>query len=87
MDAKQKMIEFTTDDGQLQSFYIVEQTKIAGSNYLLVTESVEDNAEAYIMKETVEEENQSIYEILDDDTEIEAVSKVFAELLDDIDIV
>lgn len=87
MDAKQKMIEFTADDGQIQSFYIVEQTKIAGNNYLLVTESEEDNAEAYIMKEALEEGNQSIYEILDNETEIEAVSKVFSELLDDIDIV
>lgn len=87
MDAKQKMIEFTADDGHIQSFYIVEQTKIAGNNYLLVTESEEDNAEAYIMKEALEEGNQSIYEILDNETEIEAVSKVFSELLDDIDIV
>lgn len=87
MDVKQKMAEFTADDGQMQSFYVIEQTSIAGSNYLLVTDSMEDNAEAYIMKETLEENDQSVYEILDDDTEIEAVSKIFAELLDDIDIV
>lgn len=81
---------FTIPDTQEEvEFYIVEETRINGINYLLVTETDEgeEEAEAYILKDTSKmEEKDSVYEMVEDDTELEAVSKVFAELLEDIDI-
>lgn len=44
-------IEFQTEDG-IQEFYVEEQTRINGFNYLLVSDSVtEQEAEAYILKD------------------------------------
>ena len=58
---------------------------INGKNYLLVTDSEEDEAEAYIMREVTDEENQTVYEMVEEDTELEAVSKIFSELLEDVE--
>lgn len=81
-----RQIEFITDDGEKVSLFVIEQTTVVGVNYLLVADSDEDEAEAFIMKEIIEDEGQSIYESVEDDNELEAVSKVFEEILDDIDI-
>ena len=68
-------------------FFVVEETRIAGVSYLLVTESEEDEAEAYLLKDLSEDgEAEARYVFVEDDEELEAVSKVFAELLDDVDL-
>ncbi len=79
---------FTTPDTQEEvEFYIIEQTRINGINYLLVAETDEEEAEAYILKDTSKmEECDSIYEMVEGDEELEAISKVFSELLEDIDL-
>lgn len=39
------------------------------------------------MKDTSKpEESESVYQVVEDDTELEAVLKIFEELLEDIDI-
>ncbi len=85
MEEKTEYIEFETEDGEKVPFYIVEETMINGKNYLLVTDSEEDEAEAYIMREVTDEENQTVYEMVEEDTELEAVSKIFSELLEDVE--
>lgn len=80
-----KVVYFTTDEGEEVPFFVVEETKIAGENYLLVTDSEEDEADAYIFREVPENENDSFYEMVEDEEKINALSKVFAELLDDVD--
>ena len=80
-----KVVYFTTDEGEEVPFFVVEETKIAGENYLLVTDSEEDEADAYIFTEVFENENDSFYEMVEDEEKINALSKVFAELLDDVD--
>ena len=52
-----------------------------------MTDTEEDDAECLILKETgVEEQTDKMYEIVEDDTELLAVSKVFEELLEDVSI-
>ena len=46
-----KVVNFTTDNGEEIPFFVVEETKIAGENYLLVTDSEDDEADAYILRE------------------------------------
>ncbi len=84
----QDKIEFTTEDGEKVLFSVIEQTMIAGVNYLLVTDGDEEDEEsaAYIMREVKDEDQQVVYEFVEDDHELSAISKVFGELLDDIDI-
>ena len=81
-------IQFTFEDtSEAVEFYVLEQTTINGSVYILVTDSEEDDAECLILKDTsAKEESDSVYEMVKDDTELKAVSKVFEELLEDIDI-
>lgn len=80
-----KVVNFATDDGEEIPFFVVEETKIAGENYLLVTDSEDEEADAYILKEVSENTEESFYEMLEDDDKINAISKVFAELLDDVE--
>lgn len=68
-------------------FFVLEQTKVNGVSYILVTDSQEEDAECLILKDIAEETaSDSIYEIVDDDVELTAISKVFEELLEDIEI-
>ena len=81
-------IKFAFGDGNGEDeFFVLEQTKINGATYILVTDSEEDDAECLILKETgVEEQTDKMYEIVEDDTELLVVSKVFEELLEDVSI-
>ncbi len=81
-------INFITDEGEEIPFYIIEQTTLAGKDFLLVTDSDkdEDEAEVYIMQEISDQEDQTVYEFVEDEAQLEALSKVFAELLGDVDI-
>ena len=81
------IISFTTDDGEEVNFYIYAETSISGRNYLLVTDSNEDEADAYILEEVGSEtEDEVSYEIVEDETTLDALSKLFEEQLDEIDI-
>ncbi len=81
-------ITFTFDDTNEQvEFFVLEQTKVNGSTYILVTDSEEEEAECLILKDTsAAEDKDSLYEIVEDDVELTAVLKVFEELLEDVDI-
>ena len=76
------------DDGtESADFFVLEETKVNGVSYILVTDSEEDDAECMILKDTSKpEESESVYQVVEDDTELEAVLKIFEELLEDIDI-
>ena len=77
-------VRFTFGDGTGEDeFFVLEETKINGSAYILVTDSQEDDAECLILKEVSQpQQADSVYEIVEDETELLAVSKVFEELLD-----
>lgn len=81
-------IKFMSEEMQEEvDFFVLEQTKVNGVSYILVTDSEEDDAECLILKDTSEENSSdSVYEIVDDDKELIAISKVFEELLEDIAI-
>ncbi len=82
------LITLTDDEGSEIDFYILEQTELGGQTYLLVTDSAEDEeeAEALILREIVTENNEAVYETVEDETELNALSKLFEELLEDVDI-
>ena len=80
--------KFTFSDGSgADEFFVLEETKINGFAYILVVDSEEDDAECLILREVEESKDaEKTYEIVEDDTELMAVSKVFEELLEDVDI-
>lgn len=81
-------IKFMSEEMQeAVDFYVLEQTKINGISYILVTDSETGDAECLILKDVADsDESESVYEIVDDDNELMALSKVFEELLEDVDI-
>ena len=84
------LITLTDDEGSDIDFYILEQTELGGTTYLLVTDSAEDEeeAEALILREIVVEDGEEYvsYETVEDETTLMALSKLFEELLEDVDI-
>lgn len=80
-------IKFMSEEMQEVEFFVLEQTKVNGMSYILVTDSEEGDAECWIMKDVSEEDSlESIYDFVEEEDELYAVSKVFEELLEDIDI-
>lgn len=81
-------ITFTFEDtNETVDFFVLEQTKLNGATYILVADDESDDAECLILKETESGNNQdNLYDIVEDDNELMAVSKVFEELLEDVDI-
>ena len=79
-------LEFIDENGEKTQFYVIEETRINGINYLLVSESdnEDEEAEAYILKDTSDAASEeAVYEFVEEDSELEAVGKVFSELMDD----
>lgn len=81
-------VKFSFRDGTGEDeFFVLEETKINGAAYILVSDSEDDDGECLILKEVEEEsQSESVYEIVEDETELAAVSKVFEELLEDVSI-
>ena len=81
-------ITFTFEDtNETVDFFVLEQTKLNGATYLLVADNESDDAECLILQETESgNEQDNLYDIVEDDNELTAVSKVFEELLEDVDI-
>lgn len=81
-------VRFAFADGEGEDeFFVLEETRIGGSTYILVTDSEEDDAECLILREEKkQDQGESVYEIVEDETELLAVSKVFEELLEDVNI-
>lgn len=75
------------DTEETADFFVVEQTRINGVDYLLVTEEEDGDCDAYILKDiSGQQEAEAVYEMVDTEEELEALSKVFASLLEDVDI-
>lgn len=80
-------IKFMTESGDAVEFYVEEQTRVNGMDYLLVTDSMEDEANAYILKDmSADTDLEADYVMVEDDVELEAISKVFVQMMDDVDI-
>ena len=70
---------------------MLEQTALMGVNYYLVApveEEDEEEVECYILKENVDEKDEEygMYSFVEDEQELEALSSIFDELLEDSDM-
>lgn len=81
-------VEFTLDTGETVSFYVLEQTMLGGIQYILVTDVEEGDGEALILKELPSEgvQEESTFEVVEDDEELSAVAAVFENLLEDVEL-
>ena len=81
-------ISFTLNEtGEEVLFYVLEETRLNGTDYILVTDSQADDGEALILKDLSSDgDSEALYEIVDDDRELESVMEIFEQLLEDVDI-
>ena len=86
-----EQVEFETEDGQKILMSVIEETTIAGVDYILVSsdfddESEEGEIEVLPLKLIKEGGEIASYETIEDEEELAAVSEVFAKLLSEDDI-
>lgn len=70
--------------GEAVEFAVEDQTVLNGITYLLVSDGNEEgDSEAYILKEISTQDEEILYEMVEDDVEFAAIARVFAELADE----
>ncbi len=80
-------IIFSPDGEEQVEFYVLEQTRLGGFNYILVSDVEDGDGEALILKDMSEETDaEAVYQIVSEDAELEAVAAVFENLLEDVDL-
>ena len=81
-------IKITAEDGEIIELFVIEQTRLEGIHYLLVTETEDEEAEAYILKDiSSDDDKEAVYEFVDDDNELDTLAKLFSELIEDTEII
>ena len=83
----EKIVFQLPDSQKTVDFFVLEQTRINGADYILVTDAEDGDGEALILKDLSEDgELEAVYEIVEDDDELEALSVIFGEMLEDVDL-
>ncbi len=89
----EKIKFYFAETDETVDFFVSGQTKINGIQYLLVTEEETGDTDAYILKNVTEtvagtdpDDEEAVYEMVEDDQELEVVSRVFEQELEDVSI-
>ena len=84
MDEK---IILTGEDGEKLELYILEETRIGGMDYILASDVEFGDGNCYILKDKSDSaDTEAVYEIVEDEKELDYLINLFAELLDDVDL-
>lgn len=86
---QEEKITLQTEDGELVDFYVLEETRINGMNYLMVTDSEDDeeDGECYILKDISKaEDSDAVYEFVENDDELDYLYRIFTELMEDMEV-
>ena len=85
-DRKNSII-FETEDGTEAEFYVVEQTTLGGVNYLFVIDKSDDESFLILRENSgADTDEMAAYDIVEEEKELEAVIRIFDELLEDVDL-
>ncbi|MCI8335199.1 MAG: DUF1292 domain-containing protein [Lachnospiraceae bacterium] len=81
-------ITFTLEDTKEEvEFFVLEETRLNGRDYILVTDSEQGDGEALILKDlSLDKDSDAVYEIVEDDQELQGVLGVFEQLLEDVEL-
>lgn len=81
-------ISFAPVEGEAPvEFYVLDEATLRGIHYILVTDAAEGDGEALILAdESAEADEESLYRIVDDDREMDAVALLFKDSLEDMGI-
>ena len=68
-------------------FFVLDSQRLAGVNYLLVTDSEVGDGEALILKDvSADADLEAVYEIVEDDETLGALVPLFEDSLEDIEL-
>ena len=86
---KNDTVSFLSEDGENIKLSVLEETKINGISYILVTDSFDgEDGECYIMKDISNGDSEDAnYLFVEDENELDVVFEIFEKMMDDIDIV
>lgn len=83
----EKITFIQEETGEETEFFVLEETRLNGKDYILVADSESEDAEALILKDlSANGDQEAVYEIVEDDQELECVMGIFEQLLEDVDI-
>lgn len=86
MSEEEKII-LTDEDGETLTLYAMEETRLSGVDYILAADTLEGDGLCYILKDMSKaEDTEAVYQIVEDDREIEYLLGIFEELLEDVEI-
>lgn len=78
---------FVNEEGEEEIFFIQEQTRVNGTDYILVADSNEEEATAYILKDTsADGDETAAYVMVEDEVELDAIADVFRRMMEDVDL-
>ena len=81
-------ITIEIEDGVTADFFVLEETTVGGIDYFLVTEEEDGDGEAMILKDlSKRDDEEAVFEFVEDDAELKAVGDIFANLLENADLV
>lgn len=79
-------ITFEGENGETMALYVLETTRLAGVDYILTSDVPAGDGNCYILKDVSPEgSDEAVYEMVDDDRQLDYLLSVFAELMDDVD--
>ena len=78
---------FIGDEGEELALYVVEKTRLGGVDYILAADTETGDGSCYILRDySGDSDETAVYEIVEDEDELDNLLSVFAELLDDLDL-
>ena len=85
---QEERITLLTDTGEAVDFYVLEETRINGMNYLMVTDTKEDeDGECYVLKDlSGSADSEAVYEFVENDDELDYLYRIFSEILEDAEV-
>ena len=83
----EKIAFYVNGDDKPAEFFVLEQTRIGGFSYLLVTDREEGDGDAWILKDlSGDGDSEAVYEMIEDEEELRSVGNLFAQMLEDVDL-
>ncbi len=84
---KMEKIILNTDGDSPLEYYVLEQTRIGGVDYLLLSDVADGDGEALILKDiSGDGEEEGMFVTITDEDELSAVAEVFENMLEDVTI-
>lgn len=82
-----KIVLRDEESGESIELYVLEETRISGKDYILAADTPDEDGECYILRDNSgSEEAEALYEIVEDDNELDYLLGIFSELLEDVEI-